>query len=75
MKERTKEWLALISIIGLFIFVGFAVMLNIDDRLTGSNSAYWINIIGWCLVPIMFVVGLVIYKKAINHTKVGEAEE
>lgn len=25
MKERTKEWLALIMVVGIFIFVGIAI--------------------------------------------------
>ena len=70
MEERTKEWLALFAVVGMFLFVGLAVTLNIDDRLTGGNSAYWINIIGWCLVPIVGIVMYLWYRKEIkNPTK------
>lgn len=55
MKEETKEKIAWV---GVYIFGGFialAMITNLQDKLNGTNTAYWFNVAGWCLVPIFFV--------------------
>lgn len=66
MKERTKEWLALISVVGMFVFVGIAVQLNIHDSLTGSHYADIVNLIGWCLIPIIGIPSLWYLRKILK---------
>lgn len=62
MKERTQSIIGIIIVVAMFLFVGTAVMVNIQDELTGSNYAYGFNVIGFCLVPIFAIVGCVCYR-------------
>jgi hypothetical protein len=71
MKQETKERLAGLLTIAMFLFVGLAVNANIHDKLMGTNYAYWLNIIGFCLVPI-FAIGLYIwYRKETKNLVKG----
>jgi len=66
MKEKNKESIGKILIICMFLFVGIAVNVNIHDILTGSNYAFWLNIIGFFLVPIVGFCMYIWYKKEIK---------
>lgn len=70
MKEKIQSIIGIIIVVSMFLFVGTAVMLNVQDELTGSNSAYWFNIIGFCLVPIFTIVGYICYKYIIKNPEV-----
>lgn len=68
-KEEIQMWSACILVGGMFVFVILAIRLNLQDAFTGSHSADGVNFIGWCLVPIMFVVCLIIYKNIVGSKK------
>ena len=51
----------------MFIFVGIAIILNIQDEITGSHTSDFINLVGWCLVPIIGVITFYAYIKCIKH--------
>ena len=67
MKEFTKEIIGLILMITMFIFIGLAVCANVQDELTGSNYAYWFNVIGFCLVPISIIGSYICYKHMLKN--------
>ena len=67
MKEETKGYLGIGISIGMFIFVGIAVQLNIYDAMTGNSTANIVNTIGWCLVPVACVICFIVYIKSIKN--------
>lgn len=71
MNERTQNILGLIAVVSMFIFIGLAVCANIQDELTGSNYAYWFNVVGFCLVPIATIFCYVSYK---HITKINDVK-
>lgn len=73
MKDRTGKILGILGFVAMFLFVGIATNLNVLDTLDGGNRAYWFNIVGFCLVPILAVIVLWGYRKmVIRHKKVDD---
>jgi hypothetical protein len=55
MKKKTREKIVWV---GVYIFGGFialAMLTNVRDKVYGTNTAFWFNVAGWCLVPMFFV--------------------
>lgn len=62
MNERIQSIIGIIVVVSMFIFIGLAVCANLQDELTGSNYAYWFNVVGFCLVPIAMIGSYICYK-------------
>lgn len=69
MNEKPKEIIGLLLMIVMFIFIGLAVCVNIQDELTDSNYAYWFNIVGFCLVPIAIIGSYICYKHMLKNSE------
>ena len=70
MKKEIKEFLGLIFSVILFIYIGFAVILNVTDELRGTDYAFWLNLIGFVIVPfIAFGITIQMYRSNKKLTK------